>query len=125
MCGPAGVIIDTDRPMDNIPTEGSPAGDALAAMLVIAPFFAVLIGSLIRPPLLAFFLAILGGLTVVVVGARYALSVAPGSGTMTGVYFFGAAAGVLSLLMAGLTSGSRALLKHQKDNETLVPPANI
>ncbi len=120
-----GLDIDTDRPMDNIPTEGSPAGDALAAMLVVAPFFAIVIGSLVRPPLLAFFMGVLAGVTVIIIGTRYAFSVAPGSGTVTGAYFFGSAAALLSLMMATLTTVTRAMHKSQKDKDARAAASGV
>lgn len=108
--------------MGNIPTEGSPAGNALAAMLVIAPFVAVLLGSFVRPTWLAFIAAVLGGGGVIAAGCLYALDVAPGSGTNTGVMLFGAAAGLLTCMMAALTSVTRAMHYSQKAKDALAQP---
>jgi hypothetical protein len=88
-------------------------------MLVVAPFVAVLLGYFVKPPLLAFFAAALGGAAIIATGTLYALDVAPSSGTGVGAMVFGSGAAILSLLMAALTSGTRALHRHQQREETL------
>lgn len=93
-----------------IPAEGTPAGDTLAVMMALAPATSIILGSTVRPKLLAFVAAIVGSGAIIGVGTSYALSKAPGSGTEFAASVFASIAGGLSLFMATVTAGGRALL---------------
>lgn len=96
--------------MDNVPAEGTPAGDTLAVMMGLAPVVAIILGSLIKPKLFAFLLAVAVSGGIIAAGVSYALHKAPGPGTEFAAQIFGGVGGGLSLFMALATAGGRALL---------------
>jgi hypothetical protein len=95
--------------MVNIPTEGSTAGEVLAAVLIVGPSVAILLASLIRPRQAAFPVALTVSGALIGSGVWYALHAAPERGTWIGAAVFGGSALTLSIGLAGAMVGLRAL----------------
>lgn len=95
--------------MVNIPTEGSTAGNVLAATLIAGPFVAILLASLVRPRQAAFGVALAISGALIGSGVWYALQAAPERGTWIGAAVFGGSALALSISLAGAMAGLRAL----------------
>lgn len=106
--------------MNNIPGEGSPAGDALAIMMATAPVLAIVIGATLKPKIFAFFGAVAASGAVIAYGVTYALNMAPGPGTELAAGVFGSVGGGLALFMAIATAGGRALLGRSPMSTTVV-----
>ena len=96
--------------MDNVPAEGTPAGDMLAVMVGVAPFLAIVLGASIKPKPLAFVTSVFASGCVVAGGVTYALRMTQGEGTEYAVSIFGSIAAGISLLMSIVVVGGRALL---------------
>jgi hypothetical protein len=109
--------------MNEIPSEGTPAGDTLAVMMGVAPVLAIVLGSVVKPKLVAFFDAILASGGVIAGGIAFALHKAPGEGTELACSIFGGVAGGLALFMATATAGGHALLmKSAAESPTTSAP---
>lgn len=98
--------------IDNVPVEGTPAGDAMALMLMFAPLTAVIVSFVVKKTSLAFFCALLASGSVIGGILRYCFAVAPVDSTVTGAWIFGGGATLLSLFMTTLIVGARALARR-------------
>jgi len=98
--------------IDNVPVEGTPAGDAMALMLMFAPLTAVVVSFVVKKTGLAFVCAVLASGSVIGAVLRYCFQVAPVDSTVTGAWIFGGGATLLSLFMTTLIVGARALSRE-------------
>lgn len=99
--------------MVEFPGENTVAGSILAVMLVSSPLTALLISTLVKPKLIAFFAAVTVSGSMIIAGVAYVISTVPGHGSEFGGLIFGGMAGFLSLATATGIVGGRALLARQ------------